>query len=901
MADINAAFVVFNGGEIGAESIDRVTLENYAATSETLQDVWVDANGPMCLRPGFGFELDLGETQTRIHPFIRSIDEKFLIAFADEEIRVLYDGGVIARPAVTSTISNGSFTSSLTGWTDISAGAATASVVSNRLALNSDGSDVAGVRQLVTTSSGNTLHALEITVAHGPVTFKCGSSSGGDEYISERDLKTGFHSIGFTPTGSYYIEFTSSYYRQIEVDSVIVASDGDMVLPSPWTTDMHQDLRAEQSLNTLYVFHGDVKQRRIERWDNNSWSLVETNEENGPFKIPNVDESLTITPSVRVGNGSLFSSRNLFKPTHVGGLWKLVHAGQFESRTVTAENQWSDPVLVQGVGGTRAVTFTVDAGLTATVRIQQSIGNTESWVNAATSSTTSGDVTIAATGSSASQAYNDGLDNNSVYYRVGVDTGDYTSGSATVTIYHQSSTTEGIVRVTNYTSATQVSMEVIENLSMASATSDWYEGEWSDKEGWPRAGTVFDGRLWTLRQDQFWGSYSEAYESHDYDEGASSAIARSVAVGGANEGQWMIGLGRLIIGTEGAEVVVRSNAFDEPLSTTNMTVREMSTYGVGNVQPVKVDTRALYVDASTRHLMEVVYNVQLQDYVARPLTTLHRDIGSPGIKQLAVMRRPDTRVFALRTDGTILIKLFDPGENVMGWSRWTSTGASGVVHSIAVLPSNTTNQDEVWAVIKRTVDGTTSYYLEKLGPVFYTSSTTHRVPDSYIVYDGVATTTITGLDHLEGETVQVWADGYLADDKTVSSGQITLDTAASVVVAGLATEARYKSSKLAFGAEKGTALGQRGRPEKISFIMRDCYPGGLQYSGTSFDDAAMDQLNDRTASDNYDTAPALVTKTFDPKTVPGRINQDSRIYIKLTQPGWVQGFVCGQTLKERVQ
>lgn len=896
----NAPFVVFNGGEIGPESIDRVTLENYAATSETLENVWVDSNGPMCLRPGFQHYMDFDTDETKIHSFVRSVDDKFLVAFGNLELRVLYEGDVIARPSVTSTITSGSF-SSLTGWTDISSGSSTATIVSSRLALNSDGASIAGVRQLVTTSSGNELHALEIIVTHGPVQFKCGSTAGGSQYIEERELKTGHHSLAFTPTGSYYVEFTSTLYRQVEVDSITVESSGDMVLQTPWTTAMHQDLRCEQSLNVLYVFQGDVKQRRVERWDNNSWSCVETNEEDGPFMVPNADETLTITPSARVGNGSLFASRNLFTADHVGSLWKLVHAGQFESRTITAEDQWSDPILVQGVGGTRAVTFTVGAGLTATVRIQQSIGNDTSWVNAATSSTTSGGVTIATTGSAASQAYNDGLDNNSVYYRVGVDTGDFTSGSATVTIYHGSSTTEGIVRITNYTSPTQVSMEVLDNLSLASATDDWYEGEWSDEQGWPSAGTIFDGRLWTLRSDQFWGSYSEAYESHDYDEGASSAIARSVAVGGANEGQWMVGLGRLIIGTEGAEVVVRSNAFDEPLSTTNMTVREMSTYGVGNVQPVKVDTRALYADASTNHLMEVVYNVQLQDYVARPLTTLHRDIGSPGIKQLAVVRRPDTRVYALRTDGTLLVKLFDPGENVMGWMRWTSTGATGVIHSIAALPSKTTNQDELWAVIKRTINGSTKYHLEKLGPVFYDTGTEHRVLDSHVVYDSTPSTTITGLTHLEGQAVTVWADGYLVGTKTVASGQITLDTAASTVVVGLSYEGKYKSAKLAFGAQSGTALGQRGRPDKVTFVVRKAYPGGIQFSGKSFTDADMDSLPDRTATDAYDTAPSLVTKTFEPRTVPGRINLDPRLFVKLTQPGWIQGFVIGENLNERVQ
>jgi hypothetical protein len=508
-------------------------------------------------------------------------------------------------------------------------------------------------------------------------------------------------------------------------------------------------------------------------------------------------------------------------------------------------------------------------------------------------------VTIASSGSSAAQAFNDGLDNNKVYYRVGVKTGEYTSGSSAVTIFYPFASTQGIIRITNYSGPRSVSMEVLSILAQATATSDWEEGAWSDYRGWPRAGTTFDGRLWHLRDDKFWGSYSEAYESHDHDEGASSAIARSVGVGLANKGQWMMPLGRLIIGTEGAEVVVRSNAFDEPLSTTNMTVREMSTYGVGDVQPIKVDTRTLYVDASQHHLMEIVYNVQIQDYVARPLTTLHQDIGAPGITQLAVSRRPDTRVWALRSDGTCLVKLFDPQENVLGWGRFTSTGASGVIESVAILPGRLQNQDEIYWVVRRTIDGVQRRYLERLAPLKYATAAAARRLDSHVVYSGTATATITGLDHLEGESVMAWANGYYAGTFTVSSGQITLPRTATYVVVGLYYEGNYKSVKLAFGAKEGTALAQVGRPSKIRFLLRQAARAGIWYGDPEY---GQDQLEDRSASDDLDAGPALFTGVSDLLEVPGDPSTDPRVHItfKAPFPGWINGFVIGEEMNERV-
>jgi len=902
-SSLTAPFVVFNGGEIGSETLSRVTLENYAACSETCLNIWLDANGPMGLRPGFGFRADLGTEKFRLHHFVRSVREKFILCLGDQTLRIATgdaDADIIARPTAGATITNGTFASSLSGWTDISTSGASATVGSGRLLLNSNGSAIAGIRQQVSTSTPDVLHALNIHVHHGPVILKVGSSAGGTQYIEERKLRTGHHSLAFRPVGSFWVEITSSAYRQIEVETIAIASAGDLILATPWESDDHQSLRFHQTLNVMYVAISTTRQRRIERWDNNSWSVTETEEVDGPFMDPNTDNSLRLTPSVRVGNGTLDASRDFFKTGHVGALFRLTHPGQFESRVVSGDDQWTDPVEVQGVGGSRALTFTVGTGLTGTVRIQRSIGNTTSWANATTSSSTSGSVSVATAGTSFALAFNDGLDNNRVFYRVGVETGEYTSGSATVTIFHAGSSTEGIVRVTNYVSATQVLMEVLDNLAQATSTENWEEGAWSDYRGWPRAVTEFDGRLWTLRSDRFWGSYSGAYESHERDDGNSSAIARDVAVGAANEGQWMIGLGRLIIGTEGAEVVVRSNAFDEPLSTTNMTVREMSTYGVGDIQPIKIDTRCLYIDNSGFHLMEIVYNVQLQDYVARPLTTLHRDIGRPSVSQLAVMRRPDSRVCAIRGDGQMLLKLFDPSENVLGWGRWSSPGAGGIIESVTTLPGVGDNQDELFISVKRVVNGQTRRYLERLGPLYYETKNVACRLDSYVAYSGSPRTTFDGLDHLEGQTVQVWADGYFAGTFAVSSGDVILPAAASTAVIGLGYQGFYKGPKLALGAKQGTALAQQGRPVDICFILRKTIRGGIEY-GCSFD--VMDRLDDRMESDDYGSGPALVTETTDPYTVPdSELQTDPRMCIRLNSPGpaWIDGFVVGHELSERV-
>ena len=65
--------------------------------------------------------------------------------------------------------------------------------------------------------------------------------------------------------------------------------------------------------------------------------------------------------------------------------------------------------------------------------------------------------------------------------------------------------------------------------------------------------------------------------------------------------------------------------------------------------------------------------------------------------------------------------------------------------------------------------------------------------------------------HLVGETVAVWADGIDVGTRVISGGggfTAALDTAAAYVVAGLPYTALFKSAKLAYGAQGGTAIGQ---------------------------------------------------------------------------------------------
>ena len=131
-----------------------------------------------------------------------------------------------------------------------------------------------------------------------------------------------------------------------------------------------------------------------------------------------------------------------------------------------------------------------------------------------------------------------------------------------------------------------------------------------------------------------------------------------------------------------------------------------------------------------------------------------------------------------------------------------------VVESVACIPGDL-DQDSTYVIVKRTINNVTKRYVEILADYdFGDTSVNAFFVDSGLTYSGAATTTLTGLDHLEGETVQVLANGAAHPDKTVSSGAITLDRSCTSAAVGLQYNSVLQTMRLEAGAEDKVAAGK---------------------------------------------------------------------------------------------
>ncbi|WP_164898508.1 hypothetical protein, partial [Mesorhizobium sp. M7A.F.Ca.MR.362.00.0.0] len=620
---------------------------------------------------------------------------------------------------------------------------------------------------------------------------------------------------------------------------------------------------------------------------------------NGPFTTGRT-RAIKLTPSVTEGNGTLTASASFFNTGHVGTLFTLRHGGFNCSTELAGEGQFTDAFKVTGVvqagGGNeyndRNWVYSVSGTWVGTLRWQRSFDGEDTGFKRFRKavSTSASDITAPV-----ANITNDETDDNSIiWYKLGFEPGEYTSGTATVAIDYDGGGGNGVCRVTAFNSSTSVDIEILSPFHGAVATDDWRECEWSDEQVWPSSVAFAEGRLWLSGSDRLWGSVSDGFEDFDDEtEGDSGPISRSIATGGVNDTQWLLALQRLLIGTEGAVSTCKSSSLDEPLTPSNLSIKDSSSTGAASVDPARIDSRGLFVDRSGKALFELSFDGTSSDYNATQMSKLATDLFTSGVRSLAVQRRPDTRVWIIMNDGSCVCVVYEPMEEVLAFIPIETDGS---FESAAVLPAD--DQDRAYFVVNRTVNGSTVRYIEKMAlDTEVKPSTLCKVMDAFKTgVNSPASTTINVGTHLIGESVVVWADGaplvtvangYSEPNTYVvnGSGNITVGSAVTNWVAGLPYTARYKSSKLAYGAAEGTAMLQKKKVDKVGLIMTDFVRAGIRY-GSQFDndDRPMFPLP---VLEGYTTAPAIVLSDIndeEPFVFPGEWDMDSRVCLECASP-----------------
>lgn len=485
-----------------------------------------------------------------------------------------------------------------------------------------------------------------------------------------------------------------------------------------------------------------------------------------------------------------------------------------------------------------------------------------------------------------------------------------------------------------------------------------------------------DGRLMFAGGERFYASQSNIY--NDFSQNADTVLDSDGLSFILGDGQFseifyirpLRGLTALAASSEW--MITGQN--DSSIITANSNMAQVgSRSGSDKVRPLLIDNSIVHVLRHKKSIKELVYDFASDKYQGNELTILAEHLlRNYPIKELAYQRAPYKIIWACRTDGTLLGLTYFPEHKVYGWHKH-EIGGNGEVESICVIPGD--GVDELWMVVKRTINSTTKRYIERLNPFFIKPDQTQDyfmdddttdaiVMDSSITTDnridisgitsadpavlttssnhgwsngntirirnvvglvdgdgesgvngldftvanvtadtaelqyggtdfdstsltayssgGTAAkkvTSITGLSHLEGETVTILGDGEQITSETVSGGAITLDSAASVVQVGLGYNADIQS--LSPRMESKT-LGYLGSHQKqINAIMLQLFEStGLSY-GTDEDNLVSISWD---GSATPTGVPRLYDGDTDELSFKDTYKRDPSVYIRQASP-----------------
>jgi hypothetical protein len=172
------------------------------------------------------------------------------------------------------------------------------------------------------------------------------------------------------------------------------------------------------------------------------------------------------------------------------------------------------------------------------------------------------------------------------------------------------------------------------------------------------------------------------------------------------------------------------------------------------------------MDRTGRNLRELVFSFAEDNYTSPSASTLAYDIINSPVDMTVVRGTGDdisNFVMLVNNDGSMAIFNTLRIEEVAGWTRWDTQGNFKSIEAI---------YDDLYAIVSRD----NGYFLEKANIGVYS--------DSHIeVASGGPT--ITGLSHLEGQTVQIIADGSVMLDKVVAGGEVTTERTFTTASVGL--------------------------------------------------------------------------------------------------------------------
>ena len=690
----------------------------------------------------------------------------------------------------------------------------------------------------------------------------------GKDSAAGTDRKFRLVPFEYSDTNAYCLEFGHNYIR-FYAQSAQVQSGGSAVEVSTTYTDAQLDeLQFAQSADVLYIAHRSHPVRQLVRNSATSFTLSEVVFVDGPYLDDNTT-STTIAASATSGSVTLTASASFFTSSHVGALFRITNSGTTGYAKVTAfTNATTVTAAVQSaLGGTSAVTtwregaFSTERGypgcitffeqrlcLAGTAHRPQTVwvSKVDDYENFTPGANDDDPIpfTIAANKVNIIQWLSQAR--NSLFIgTVGAEWQVKGANNAAITpsnIIVRQQTSEGSARIQpvpikNALLFIQRGGEKLHEVTFDFLTDSFQAPDLTLLSEDITSGgiTHFDAQrtpdpiIWAVLSDGTLSAMTyqpdqkiQAWHKHTIG-GAASAATITVT----DYANIAVSTDIVVTKSDGSTVTFSSEASsgDAPSTTNGWRPNESNNTTADNIY--------------------TAINAHADFTVANP---------AANVVTVTETQKAGT--------GPITLKSSDPVRVA------TADESYAVAESIAVIPKDITAGiyiDQVWLGVKRTVNGATKRYIE------YIDSTLNT--DSSLTYSGSSTSSISGLSHLEGQTVAVKVDDAPQPDKVVSSGAISISPAGTAAEVGLPYTHTLTTLPPEFGAQAGASLSRLRRMHEVVLYLR-ASSGGLINS---------DNIIYRSSADDMGTALPLFTGTIR-YTPDDSWDRDGNITISGTQP-----------------
>ncbi|KKN27273.1 hypothetical protein LCGC14_0866270 [marine sediment metagenome] len=694
----------------------------------------------------------------------------------------------------------------------------------------------------------------------------------GTKYIAETKSSGTARLIAFeyATTDTYIIEMTNLAMRFYRNGGQIQDSGSAFEVVTVFTTSQLRDIQFVQINDVMYMVHPNVHPQKLTRAGHTSWTIADVDFQKGPFTDENTTTT-TISASAKTGTVTLTASVSLFNSNHIGSLWKLIHIKAAERISGSHSGDGNSSTITVQEG--REWEFVTHGTWTGRMVLEKNY-NSEGWLTEYATDSANDD-----------NRHEVGIeDEGEALYRVTME--NHSAGTATYSFIAYALPIDGVVTITAVASATSATATVQATLGNTIATKRWAEGAWNIENGYPRTVGLFQNRamyggtdfdpigLWLSASA---GDYENMYlptASPDDDD----AIVYVVASAKQNPIEWVLDSDNIMVGTNGGIIQVGDLGSDGPVTGDNIASRAQTGLGSAHIMPQRIEDAILFVERNGAKIRRLIYSLEKDSYSALDMTILSEHFFDSEIVEIAVQNRPEPILWCVLTDGTLLGMTFQQEHDVVAWHTHP---IDGDVESVAVIPSTSSDEDEVWLSIERTIDSSSVTYVEQMQPQDWGSDQDDMwFVDSGLQYDSTPATTISGLGHLEGELVQVFGDGGYFEEETVVSGSITISQAVSQAQIGLGYTSNLETMPFEVFSRSNSTVGRSKRITNIGigfFNSLQCeygWDGGVFYPVQMY-------VSDGTLTGG---APELVNRFIPDIPFAGNSDVEAAIWLRQTKP-----------------